>query len=117
LSLDTAEISEIEEAASWGVLGGVTTNPTLISRAGHADPEIAIKKICSIVNGPVSMECISTDADGMYKEGRVYATWAPNVLVKCPLTDKGLADFLADWQKLQDQNATAAKVQEKLPAR
>ena len=54
LSLDTAEISEIEEAASWGVLGGVTTNPTLISRAGHADPEIAIKKICSIVDGPVS---------------------------------------------------------------
>src|SRR5437588_522223 len=137
LSLDTAEISEIEEAASWGVLGGVTTNPTLISRAGHADPEIAIKKICSIVDGPVSMECVSTDADGMYREGRVYATWAPNVLdaaragadiatmpfkvfqmlVKHPLTDRGLADFLADWQKVQDQNAAAAKVQDKLPAR
>jgi transaldolase len=91
LSLDTAEISEIEEAASWGVLGGVTTNPTLISRAGHADPEVAIKKIASIVDGPVSMECISTDADGMYKEGRVYAAWAPNVLVKCPCTPAGLA--------------------------
>ena len=91
LSLDTAEISEIEEAASWGVLGGVTTNPTLISRAGHADPEIAIKKICSIVDGPVSMECVSTDADGMYREGRVYSTWAPNVLVKCPCTPAGLA--------------------------
>ena len=91
LSLDTAEISEIEEAASWGVLGGVTTNPTLISKAGHADPEVAIRKICSIVDGPVSMECVSTDADGMYKEGRVYATWAPNVLVKCPCTPAGLA--------------------------
>src|SRR5229473_1311839 len=91
LSLDTAEISEIEEAAGWGVLGGVTTNPTLISKAGHADPEVAIKKICSIVDGPVSMECVSSDADGMYREGRVYATWAPNVLVKCPCTPAGLA--------------------------
>jgi len=91
LSLDTAEISEIEEAASWGVLGGVTTNPTLISKAGHSHPEIAIKKICSIVDGPVSMECVSSDADGMYREGRVYATWAPNVLVKCPCTPAGLA--------------------------
>ena len=91
LSLDTADIAEIEEAASWGVLGGVTTNPTLISRAGHADPEAAIRKIASIVDGPVSMECISTDADGMVAEGRVYATWADNVLVKCPCTTEGLA--------------------------
>jgi transaldolase len=91
LSLDTAEISEIEEAAGWGVLGGVTTNPTLIAKAGHANPEIAIKKICSIVDGPVSMECVSTDTDGMYREGTVYATWAPNVLVKCPCTPAGLA--------------------------
>ena len=91
LSLDTAEISEIEEAASWGVLGGVTTNPTLISRAGHAHPEIAIKKIASIVDGPVSMECVSQDADGMYAEGMVYHGWAPNVLVKCPCTPAGLA--------------------------
>lgn len=91
LYVDTAEISEIEEAAAWGTLGGVTTNPTLIARAGHADPEIAIKKIASIVpKGTVSMECISTDADGMVKEGQVYATWAPNVLVKCPCTPDGL---------------------------
>lgn len=92
LYVDTAQISEIEEAASWGTLGGVTTNPTLIARSGHADPEIAIKKIASIVpKGTVSMECISTDADGMVKEGLVYATWAPNVLVKCPCTGEGLA--------------------------
>ncbi|MCW3034775.1 MAG: transaldolase [Actinobacteria bacterium] len=91
LSLDTAEISEIEEAASWGVLGSVTTNPTLISKAGHANPEVAIKKISSIIDGPVSMECVSTDADGMYKEGLVYHSWAPNVLVKCPCTPAGLA--------------------------
>src|SRR5260370_24797686 len=85
LSLDTAEISEIEEAAGWGVLGGVTTNPTLIAKAGHADPEVAIKKICSIVDGPVSMECVSTDAHGRYRESRGYETWAPNVLVHVPL--------------------------------
>ena len=91
LSLDTAEISEIEEAAGWGVLGGVTTNPTLIAKAGHANPEIAIKKICSIVDGPVSMECVSTDTEGMVAEGRRYALWAPNVLVKCPTTPEGLA--------------------------
>lgn len=91
LSLDTAEIAEIEEAASWGVLGGVTTNPTLISRAGHKDFESAIKKIASIVEGPVSMECVSADADGMYQEGLVYHGWAPNVLVKCPCTPAGLA--------------------------
>ncbi|GAC1362805.1 MAG: fructose-6-phosphate aldolase [Actinomycetota bacterium] len=91
LSLDTADIAEIEEAASWGVLGGVTTNPTLISRAGHKDPEAAIKKIASIVEGPVSMECISTEPEGMYQEGLVYHTWAENVLVKCPCTPAGLA--------------------------
>ena len=51
LSLDTAEISEIEEAASWGVLGGVTTNPTLISKAGHADPEAAIKIHAKMMSG------------------------------------------------------------------
>lgn len=92
LYVDTAQISEIEEAASWGTLGGVTTNPSLIAKAGHADAEIAIKKIASIVpKGTVSMECISTEADGMVKEGRVYATWAPNVLVKCPCIPEGLA--------------------------
>lgn len=92
LSLDTADISEIEEAAGWGVLGGVTTNPTLISRAGHKDPESAIKKIATLVpDGHVSMECVSTDADGMYNEGLTYHGWAKQVLVKCPCTPAGLA--------------------------
>jgi transaldolase len=92
LYLDTADIGQIEEAARLGVLGGVTTNPTLLARAGHPDAEIAIKKIAAIVNpGTVSMECISTDADGMIAEGLRYAGWAPNVLVKCPTTSEGLA--------------------------
>jgi transaldolase len=92
LYLDTADIGQIEEAARLGVLGGVTTNPTLLARAGHANAEIAIKKIAAIVSaGTVSMECISTDADGMVAEGLRYADWAPNVLVKCPTTAEGLA--------------------------
>jgi len=92
LYLDTADVGQIEEAARLGVLGGVTTNPTLLARAGYADAEIAIKKIAAIVNpGTVSMECISTDADGMIAEGLRYTAWAPNVLVKCPTTPEGLA--------------------------
>ncbi|MGH2768101.1 MAG: fructose-6-phosphate aldolase [Candidatus Methylomirabilales bacterium] len=91
LYVDTAQIAEIEEAASWGTLGGVTTNPSLIAKAGHPDAEVAIKKIASIVpRGTVSMECVTTEAEGMLKEGRVYAAWAPQVLVKCPCTPEGL---------------------------
>ena len=92
LYLDTADIGQIEEAARLGVLGGVTTNPSLLARAGHADAEGAIRKIASIVaSGTVSMECVSTDTEGMVAEGRRYALWAPNVLVKCPTTPEGLA--------------------------
>lgn len=103
LYLDTADIGQIEEAARLGVLGGVTTNPSLLARAGHADAEGAIRKISSIVaagtsvtgssesSGTVSMECVSTDTDGMVAEGRRYHSWAPNVLVKCPTTPEGLA--------------------------
>lgn len=93
LYLDTAEIGEIEEASRWGVLGGVTTNPTLMYRAGHADPESAVRKIAELLpeHGTVSMECVATDADGMIEEGRRYMTWSDKVLVKCPCTSEGLA--------------------------
>jgi transaldolase len=95
LYLDTADIGQIEEAARLGVLGGVTTNPTLLARAGHADASSAVRKIAAVVaassTGTVSMECIATDAAGMVAEGLRYAGWAPNVLVKCPTTAEGLA--------------------------
>lgn len=100
--VDTADIGEIEEAARWGVLGGCTTNPTLLAKAGHADPEAALRKICAIVPGPVSMEVIATDTAGMVEEGRTYASWAPNIVVKCPCTPEGLA-------------ATAALARERIP--
>lgn len=91
LYIDTAEIGEIEEAARWGVLGGCTTNPTLLAKAGHTDPEAALRKICSIVAGPVSMEVLAADTPGMVEEGRIYASWAANIVVKCPCTPEGLA--------------------------
>ena len=67
--LDTANIDEIREAASLGVLDGVTTNPSLMAKEG-GDPKAIIKKICDIVQGPVSAEVVATDADGMIAEGR-----------------------------------------------
>jgi transaldolase len=89
LFLDTANIDEIREIAAWGVLDGVTTNPTLVSKEGR-DFKAVVKEICGIVSGPVSAEVVSTDTPGMVKEGRECAAWAPNVIVKCPLTPAGL---------------------------
>src|SRR5258708_32578463 len=87
--LDTANIEEIRDAASTGVLDGITTNPTLISREGNAF-EDQLHKICSIVNGPVSAETVSRDAAGMVDEGRHLAKLHQNIVVKCPMTKEGL---------------------------
>ncbi len=88
--LDTANLREIEEAASWGVLSGVTTNPTLMAREEGADFEETVKKIASLVDGPISAETVSEDAGGMVKEGMGFAGWHPNVIVKVPSTIEGL---------------------------
>ncbi len=88
--LDTANLREIEEAASWGVLSGVTTNPTLMAREEGADFEETVKKIASFVDGPISAETVSEDAGGMVKEGMGFARWHPNVIVKVPSTIEGL---------------------------
>lgn len=90
LFLDTADIDEIAEINRWGVLDGVTTNPTLAGKVGR-DFVSVIKEICAEVDGPVSAEVVSTDTDGMVSEGRELATIAPNVVVKVPLTPDGLA--------------------------
>lgn len=87
--LDTASIREIEEAAAWGVLDGVTTNPSLVSKEKKDFPTL-IKKICEIVNGPVSAEAVSVKADEMIAEGRTLAKIHPNVVVKIPLIVEGL---------------------------
>jgi transaldolase len=90
LFLDTANIDEIAEINRWGVLDGVTTNPTL---AGKEKKEFVglIKEICAEVAGPVSAEVVATETDGMVREGRELAAIAPNVVVKVPLTADGLA--------------------------
>ncbi len=88
--LDTANIEQVRAAAKLGVISGVTTNPSLISKEGFTDYESAIKTICSIVEGPISVEVIAEDAKGMIAEARVKAKWAPNVVIKIPCTAAGL---------------------------
>src|SRR5262249_30904858 len=87
--LDTANLNEIRDAAATGVLDGITTNPTLISKEG-APFEEQLLKICAIVNGPVSAETVSVDAAGMVEEGRHLAKLHQNIVVKCPMTLEGL---------------------------
>jgi len=87
--IDTADVNEIREAESLGILDGVTTNPTLVSRTGRPFKE-TIEEICSIVKGPVSAEVVSTDTEGIIKEGRELAKIADNIVVKVPLIKDGL---------------------------
>jgi transaldolase len=88
--LDTANIDQIKQAASLGIIGGVTTNPSLLAKEGRADYESVTKEICGIVDGPVSVEVLTEDADAMIKEARFKAAWAPNVNIKIPITAEGL---------------------------
>jgi transaldolase len=87
--LDSAIYEEIAEGVKWGVIDGVTTNPTLIAKAGR-DHEEQVKRICGII-GNVSAEVVSENADDMIVEGRRIAKWHPNVIVKVPLTTDGLS--------------------------
>jgi transaldolase len=88
--LDTANIGEIREAASWGILSGVTTNPTLIAKEKGADFKATISEIATLVDGPISAETTSLDAEGMVREGLEFAQWHPSVIVKVPSTTEGL---------------------------
>jgi len=89
LFIDTANVEHIREVASWGVLSGVTTNPSLIAKEGR-DFRTVIGEICAIVDGPISAEATSEKADGMVKEARELSSWHPNVVVKIPMTAEGL---------------------------
>lgn len=90
LYIDTANINEIREAASWGILSGVTTNPTLMAKEIGADFQSTIQEIATLVDGPISAETVSLDAEGMVREGVSFAKWHPNVIVKVPSTTEGL---------------------------
>jgi transaldolase len=89
LFLDTANVSEIREAMSWGVISGVTTNPSLVAKEGR-EFYPTIREIAGLVDGPVSAEAISLDAEGMVREGRELAGLATNVVVKLPMTAEAL---------------------------
>lgn len=91
--LDTADLDEIEEAASWGALAGVTTNPTLYSRIGGKIDGFHdhIARICDVVDGPVSAESVAMTRDDIVRDGRILASIAPNVVVKIPTMVEGLA--------------------------
>ncbi len=87
--LDTANLDQIREGVALGVLDGVTTNPSLIAKEGKPFRSL-VEEICRTVEGPVSLEVIATDEEGMVKEGKELAKIAPNVVVKCPMTKDGL---------------------------
>jgi transaldolase len=88
--LDTADIEEIRVAARWGVLDGVTTNPTLYAKVGGASYDAILQEICKLTPGPVSAEVVAEEVDGMLEEGRHFAKLAPNIVVKVPMSEEGL---------------------------
>jgi transaldolase len=87
--LDTANLDELRKGAAWGVVDGVTTNPSLIAKEGRPVAE-HVRQICEIVDGDVSAEVVSTEAAAMVSEGRELARIHPNIVVKCPLTRDGI---------------------------
>lgn len=90
LFIDTGSVAEVEEIAAWGVLSGATTNPTLLAKE-QGDPGDMIRRICELVDGPVSAEVVSSDADGMVEEGRALASLHEHVVVKVPFSRAGLS--------------------------
>ncbi|WP_126428924.1 fructose-6-phosphate aldolase [Brevibacillus marinus] len=87
--IDTANVEEIREIHEWGVLAGVTTNPSLVAKEGRDFIE-ALKEILDIVDGPISAEVISTEAKGMIEEGEKLAALSKNIVIKVPMTEEGL---------------------------
>ena len=87
--LDTANFEEIKEAASWGILDGVTTNPTLLSKEKE-DYKTLLKKICEVVDGPISAEVVSLDPEGMVKEAEELVKIGKNIVIKVPISRDGL---------------------------
>jgi len=87
--IDTADVEAIKKAVELGMCDGVTTNPTLIMKSGK-DQKAVIREIAKIVKGPISVEGIADDAQGMIKEAEEFAKWGPNIVVKLPMTKEGL---------------------------
>ncbi len=91
LWLDTANVDELRAASRFGVVSGVTTNPSLWAKAASGtDYRDVVVEVCSIIDGPVSAECLAQDVEGLAKEARSIAAWHPNIVVKIPLDENGL---------------------------
>ena len=88
--LDTANIDQIRQAAKLGIISGVTTNPSLVSKEATADYEATIKEICSIISGPISAEVLVEGVEPMIEQARRISAWAPNIVIKIPATTDGL---------------------------
>ncbi len=117
--LDTANLAEIEAAARWGVLSGVTTNPSLLAREPGLGFEEAIRRIARLVDGPISAEAVSENADDMVAEGRRFDACHPNVVVKLPATTEGLAAvsrLAADRIRRQREAVRAEREETLVPA-
>lgn len=92
--IDTADVAEVREAQTFGVLDGITTNPSLIAKTGR-DYKSVIKEMCDICRGPISAEVLSTDYEGMMAEARQWVSLASNIVVKIPLTEDGIKAVVA----------------------
>lgn len=88
--LDTANINQIRQAIKLGVIGGVTTNPSLVSKEATIDYEATIKEICAIISGPISVEVLVEGVEPMIKQAQQISTWASNIVIKIPATTEGL---------------------------
>src|SRR5438105_15881190 len=88
--IDTGSVAEVEEIASWGILSGATTNPSLLAKEA-GDPGDIVRRICDLVGGPVSAEVVAEDPEGMVEEGRALAELHEHVVVKVPFCEAGLA--------------------------
>jgi transaldolase len=88
--LDTANIDQIRQAARLGIVSGVTTNPTLVSKEGRVNYQAVVKEICSIIPGPISVEVLVEGVKPMIKQARLISSWAPNIVIKIPATTEGL---------------------------
>ena len=118
--LDTAAVDEIRVAKRWGVLDGVTTNPSLFAKVGGSYDEV-IRQICQITPGPVSAEVVAADVEGMLREGRHFAKLAAlagahiatvplkvlRQMIHHPLTDSGIEQFRRDWKAVEGQSSAA----------
>jgi len=109
LFVDTGDVDEVKQAADWGIIDGVTTNPSLIAKSGHGFKETVLK-ICELVpNGDISAEVVATEYDQMLKEAMEVSSWSPNIVVKVPFIEPGVKLIRTSWAESTISPATGWK--------